>query len=448
MKIDQNVEHIAGADIHSVLKLSNPNGKTEGIIKVNHNYYKVSVGENGDLSVKMANSWWRLNFFRKDALNRMRTAMQSQYDKFRADYGNALKPAGEENGIIATGIPENDGQDGNQPVTNAMRTVTERTDAAIDKLEGENAREIALYGFGQVRKRAGARLTARNVNFTLIDDYNTACGLTTDSVGAISLYRTINSIRSGELRIGSDANGAIPDEKLQKWAAFLQRNVGKLDIFAKIASYQQAEENPRANRNKGGWIGEAARNGYWKTLRAIVKKNIPGSTRTTEFGHKLVDKDIEAIATAISTLATYAVKGEPLDDRERYRNLIFKCVTEVAGYKGQEAENVAKELAWVTDMVLYNMFFRQTSKLGLDFFKEEGVPVMFQWSTHEGISLAKATNELGDKWWKDDKSSIHDHYGATITFSEMRHVQKMEALQKGDEPNAPSQITKVYGIEV
>ena len=448
MRIDQDVKHIAGADIHSVLKLSNPAGKTEGVIKVNHNYYKISVGENGELSVKTANSWWRCNFFRKKSLNRMRDAMQAQYDTFRTAYGNALKPAVQNDDVIAMGIPENDGQNDNQPITNAMQTVTDRTDSAIDKLEGEGVREIALYGFSQVRERAGAKLTARNVNFTLIDDYNTACGLTSDYVGATSLQRTIDSIRSGELKINSDGKSAIPEEKLQKWAAFLQRNAGKLDIFAKIISYQQAEDNPKANRKKGGWIGEAARNGYWNTLRAIVKKNIPGSARTTEFGHKLVDKDIEAIATAISTLAAYAVKGEPLADRERYRNLILKCVTDVAGYKGQEAENVAKELEWVTDMVLCNMFFRQTSKLGLDFFKEEGIPVMFQWSTHEGISLEKATNELGDKWWKNDNSSIQDHYGATITFSEMRHVQKMEAQQKNDPLNAPPQIAKVYGIEV
>ena len=130
--------------------------------------------------------------------------------------------------------------------------------------------------------RAGAKLTARNVNFTLIDDYNRACGLTTDSVCGTSLQEVVDGIWSGGLMINGDPQSAMPEEKVRKWTAFLQKNAGKLDIFAKINTYRDDANNPRANRNKGGWVGEAARNGYWETLRAIVKKNIPGNWRTTE----------------------------------------------------------------------------------------------------------------------------------------------------------------------
>jgi hypothetical protein len=73
---------------------------------------------------------------------------------------------------------------------------------------------------------------------------------------------------------------------------------------------------------------------------------------------------------------------------------------------------------------------------------------VFQWSTFQGISLEKADNEINNKWWKNDKSSIGDQYGAPITYSEMRHVLKMEKTQENEPPDRRLNLTKVYGLKV
>jgi len=55
-------------------------------------------------------------------------------------------------------------------------------------------------------------------------------------------------------------------------------------------------------------------------------------------------------------------------------------------------------------------------------------------------------NAITKRWWKDPGESIQDHYGAAITFSEMRHVQKMlnNPLDDGKQFN----FAKIMGKEV
>ena len=70
-----------------MIDLSNATGRQSGVIKVNHNTYNVSVGRDGKVDVSFKGGWF--NFLRKDSLERMRHAMQTQYDQFMSDY-NAL----------------------------------------------------------------------------------------------------------------------------------------------------------------------------------------------------------------------------------------------------------------------------------------------------------------------------------------------------------------------
>ena len=76
---------------------------------------------------------------------------------------------------------------------------------------------------------------------------------------------------------------------------------------------------------------------------------------------------------------------------------------------------------------LTTAFFRQTSKLGLEFFRSKKIPVVFQWSDFNGKSLdnAEGKKEINDKWWLNGyKKSSAGKYGS-ITYSEMRHVERM-----------------------
>jgi hypothetical protein len=59
----------------------------------------------------------------------------------------------------------------------------------------------------------------------------------------------------------------------------------------------------------------------------------------------------------------------------------------LAGYKENEiTSNLMTELSRLSGTILRNMFFRQTSKLGLDFFRQRGVPVRVI-STPRDISM-------------------------------------------------------------
>ena len=80
--------------------------------------------------------------------------------------------------------------------------------------------------------------------------------------------------------------------------------------------------------------------------------------------------------------------------------------------------------------MLTNAFFRQTSKLGIKFFQTHGIKVIFQWTNNQGQSMDKSANktELKNKWWLDGghrNAKNRNKYGS-ITFSEMRQVQRME----------------------
>ena len=73
------------------------------------------------------------------------------------------------------------------------------------------------------------------------------------------------------------------------------------------------------------------------------------------------------------------------------------------------------------------------------------VPVMFYWTNYQGQSMPEDNRAVTGRWWKDPGDSIRNHYGASITFSEMRHVQKMMRLeQDGEQMN----FAKIMGLQV
>ena len=81
--------------------------------------------------------------------------------------------------------------------------------------------------------------------------------------------------------------------------------------------------------------------------------------------------------------------------------------------------------------VLSIAFFRETSKIGLDFFRSKGTPVMFQFSDYSGKSYVGRENDLfKTEAWREGENSqgFREKGGSAITSSEMRHAVRM----KGD----------------
>ena len=428
MRIDQTVQHIADSSIRSIIDLSNAEGAQKGIIRAGGNTYNVTVSENGKVNVSFKGGWF--NFLRKDSLQRMQARMQTDYANFKASYAASTAKA-----PMATSEDDR--------YSPAIKTTRNATGTALSLRYGGDAgqQEIALYGFTPVRQGVAEKLEENNVNFTTIDTYNKYCSIEWGDVTLGKLPALLNNIKSGSLQIKNDPNGSISNDKLNAWAAFLKDNVGKLDVFAKIRSYVNAADHPKQYKNSTGWVGEAARNGIIKTMDALVRKNLPGDEKTICFGcHDINDKDIRALGTL---LAEIAVRGGVVSDDDQ-EGILYTALC-LAGYKENEiTSNLMTELSRLSGTILRNMFFRQTSKLGLDFFRQRGVPVMFQWTNHQGVSLEDSDKTIKNTWWKDPADSVHNHYGATITFSEMRHVVKMQQreLLNGFD------LIKIHGMKV
>lgn len=425
MKIDQTVNRIADAQFRSVVDLSHATGKQSGVIKVNHNTYNISVGTDGKVDVSFRGGWF--NFLRRNSLDRMRQAMQAQYDQFKHDYDATVRRPDDYDSVEDQFSP-------------AIKTARNETETVITNRFGADAghQEVVLYGFGDVREMVADKLEQHNVNFTSVDYYNNQFGIDPKTLSFDTLPGILNDVKNGTLKIVDGKDNIVPREKLERWGQFLHQNAEKLDIFAKIRQYKAAAEKPRMFKGSTGWLGEAARKGIDRMMEALIRKNIPGDMLRIAGEYKLTDRDITALSYFFQELAARDGKAS----KEDLKTLMMEGLG-YAGYKSTSPRFI-DSLLMIATKVMCNMVFRQTSKLGLEFFKQEGTPVMFQWSNHEGVSLENSEKTIKNTWWKDERDSVHNHYGATITFSEMRHVMKMQDELGGNPPD----ILKVYGKSV
>ncbi len=105
-------------------------------------------------------------------------------------------------------------------------------------------------------------------------------------------------------------------------------------------------------------------------------------------------------------------------------------------WKLEGSDKTPEVLKNIFDNVLAYSTFRQTSKLGIDFFREQKVPVLFQFSDNKGRSLAgEGKNKIiNEDFWKTSKHEGEKPItGSSITNSELRHVNKILQNQNLDE---------------
>lgn len=429
MNFDLNVAHVADVNMSALIDMADPTGANKSVIKVNHNVFNVSVSEG---RVNVSFNGGRFNSFRQATLNRLQTSLQEQYDRFLATYGNVTRVR-EEYGHES---PATDVVKGNTLFALQDRYLDSEQPAREARADGA---QIAIYGFSDVRNHVAEQLTTRDVHYTTIDSYNSQCNILWNEVTAEKLPKLIDNIRNKTLSIKVSDN-YYKESDLHAWADFLSQNVAKVDIFAKIRSYLAVD--PQADKGATGWKGEFARKGFDVAMGELVRKNIPGEDRTICNGlHDINDADIKIIGNALAEIAR---RNCAVTDDEIVGIIKDQFNTGAVAYPADQpvTMKLLNELARVCSTTIRNMFFRQTSKLGLDFFAKQGIPVMFQWSNHKGVSLENHEKTIENRWWKNPGDSIHDHYGATITFSEMRHVKKMEQSQ------ANLDLIKVNGIRI
>ena len=162
---------------------------------------------------------------------------------------------------------------------------------------------------------------------------------------------------------------------------------------------------------------------------AFIRKNVTGFLKNTV---GITDDNIPLLANALTDIVRkMSTPGFNLD----FDDVLESLKTANGG------KECSDKLYLALDEIIKSAFFRQTSKLGLDFFKEQGTPVMFYWTNPQGFSMPDNNSALTDKWWHNPDAKIRDHHAAYITFSEMRHVTKMQKA-----PDAATfSLSKVMG---
>ncbi|MEN7432602.1 hypothetical protein VA599_17790 [Chromobacterium sp. TRC.1.1.SA] len=261
----------------------------------------------------------------------------------------------------------------------------------------------ALYGGTHIRGQMSEKLTqlqvAQDVKLETIDEYNSALGIAWP-LTAESYFDALDRMENGTLAANIDPDkleafakgypGNAPEnqkiqwqrDRLAGWTDFLRDHSGKLDIFSKQQGKSDSE------------------------IHAFLAKNTPPTylealkdPRTKEDG----DGDFATFANRLGQLSALPrpEQGQFLQDR----------------FTPFEQDIVEK--------ALNTAFFRQTSKLGLEYFQSSGAKIAFAWQDFSGKEMADS--ELQRKPWKTGQTRSAD-FNEPITLSEMRHVARHAEL--------------------
>ncbi len=434
--VDLNVRHIADVRIKDFADLANPEVAQTAVVKVNSNTFKVSISSKGDVNVSF-HKFGLFNFLKGRTKERLVNQIRSQIEDWKKQIAT---PDADE---LKTTIADN--------TSEALADVFD-----IDNETGyadAHGKEIAVYGFSNIRAENAQGLEENhNVTYAMIDEYNTGIGVAPNSLGLVKIGKRLESIKNGTCKIDPPQDGYTP-EKLTQWMKFLQRpeNFKKINIMGRLREYVGIANHPtRADKKATGWRGEFARNGLEKAMVAFVRKNLPGDGLKLDMdpmGHNVLEVNDDIVSLLADTLSLIVTKGNENLTEEQVKEFLREAAAD-CGMKLEEPHEYALQEA--LDLIVSTAFFRQTSKLGLEFFKETKTPVLFYWTNYKGQTVPENNRALSNKWWKNPAESINKHYGASITFSEMRHVQKMlhvkpkeETLFKEDQD--PFNIIKITG---
>ncbi|MBP3848859.1 MAG: hypothetical protein J6D22_03830, partial [Pyramidobacter sp.] len=282
----------------------------------------------------------------------------------------------------------------------------------------------------------------RKINFNKIDGYNTVIGIVPKSLDIRTLPGTLKKIANGTLEISKAvSNGSQYGlNRVQEWKNFLARPevLEKINIPAKLYKYLHLEPG-HAPAKKSGWEASFAADKDL-ALKQFVLKNLPYSQK---------DVSEESIDLVVGKIKEYVEifhmedspeKTQKLDDFFKKENWFgpedqIELDKDIAE-RGEDAGKAKFNSRPLETRNLYNLFtnifvfstFRQTSKLGLDFFREQGVPVMFQYSDYNGKSLKGREGEIrGENFWKNGYQVVKNKGvgGSAITHSELRHVFRL-----------------------
>ena len=432
--------------------------KNNGSIRIGSKTYKVTYvpSENGTDKLQMKRHYtgpvgWLLNWIKKDTLTTQSAALQL-------------------NDKIAELMKSKDYQ-------LARNTYDKLMDIAkTHKGDKYGVIEVANYGHSEPRNKitkmavveaVNRKLQAQGSNKTIhlnkIDTYNTILGITTQSLLPHNYGALMKKIGAGDLKIHNSVLNnelyTVEREDVEQWRTYIsdQKILDKIDIPRKLFKYLNPLQG-QSNDDAGmvGWKKDF-QNDPDKALRHFVVKNLPASAMKAGYGN---DKDIEQLCSKIKEYVTiYCMEdgdektAKMADflkfenwpctegDKATINNEMNTLAEKRAEKKSISVEQARKELErefynkpslGLSCLASYKLFaniimyatFRQTSKIGLDFFKSQDKPILFHTSHRDMMDFGDTDWILQENHWKDGK--LDPTYGGSeITHSEVRHAHKL-----------------------
>ena len=401
----------------------------DGRIKANGNIYEVKFLEGGTAEVRRNYQGGLIGWFRNKWCSKETTRAKALQEKINT----ILSQSNSDEYRILSGT--------HKQLLNLVKNSDKKTI------------EVANYGFesnrttlnkGQIVLELNNKLRAegRTIKFNKIDDYNSLVGISPATVDPRGMKELVQSISAGKLtsKIGEGYEDNFSMADLKEWKTFLQNNAQKIDIPAKLYGYMHLPEGHQTAKATG-WEAAFAKD-KTAAMRAFILKNIPYSQR------ELADSSVIDILADRMTryVEIYAIKDK--NERDEALGKFFmssnwlmpkeqESFNKLVGQIGQKSADERAGKRPVGQRPMFNLFhnvlsyafFRQTSKLGLEFFRNKGTPVMFQFADYAGRSYLGREGDLQktEAWRKGENTEdFRQNGGSPITNSEMRRAMKLK----------------------
>jgi hypothetical protein len=444
--------HVAGSD----------QLKNEGSIRIGSKTYKVSYvqGDDGAAKLQMKRHYTGfligpfLNLWNKKSL-----ASQTHAQELTRKVGELMK-------------------------TGEYQLVRNTYDKLMDIAKAAGAKrgviEVGNYGHSEPRDKIAnlgvvaavnrsLKKSGKSIHLNKIDTYNTILGIKTGTLMPDKYGKLMKKIAGGTLQPDEDHLYAdyhtVDGDDVKQWRAFIARpeNAAKIDIPRKLHAYLNQGAGPGGDDNLVGWKKDFRLNPD-AALRHFVVKNMPASSisaglATEEMIGKMCGKIKEYVE--IYNMEDGPAKDERLKDffdlakwdksdddnrlineklesryratakdknmpvvevKRRFGKQIRADFQKAPAYKALECVSSYRLFA---NIIMYATF-RQTSKLGLDFFKEQGKPVLFHMSHRDLTDFGNPRWILEENHWKSGQLDPK-YAGSEITHSEVRHADKIVA---------------------
>ncbi len=459
--------------------------KNEGSIRVGSKTYKVTYvkGEGGTEKLQMKRHYTGfligplLNFFKRSSLTTQSTALQL-------------------NSKIAELMKTKDYQISSNTYDKLMEI------AKTHKGDENGVIEVANYGHSEPRNRITTLGVVEAVNKTLkntksgksirlnkIDTYNTELGITNETLMPDQYGALMKKIASGKLTVNEELLNndfyTVDRNDLEQWRAYISdpKIVDKIDIPRKLFTYLNQPQGP-SDDDTGlvGWKKDFKMNPD-QALRNFVIKNMPASTlkdggadaKTIDFmcdrikeyvaiynmedgaekDAKMAEflkfdnwprtKDDDAILKKqMADLITDKAREKNMPPNEAWRRFGKEIRADFIKNNPREALKSNASYRTFANIIMYATF-RQTSKLGLDFFKSQNKPILFHMSHRNLTDFGDIAWIKGENHWKTGQ--IDPTYGGSeITHSEVRHANKL--IERYGEGTDGADLWYVKGAQV